>query len=109
MGSYTHPQNAKGPTYIGAKLVYPGETVITPDPPTKKMVEAPQMPAAGDDLAKLQKAKVADVQKALPDLTEAQLLQLLELEQKSASPRATAVAAIEARLLALKTEPPPDA
>lgn len=98
---FTHPANATGPTYVGNRLVYPGDTVMIEDEGSVKMVDVPASTTLSVDIPALQQMKVSDILSQLPDLNEAQLEQLLELEQKDI-PRSTVVTAVEQRMLKLK-------
>lgn len=57
MPEYTHPTNAKGPTYAGGRLVYPGETVSSEvpvgyvDPPVNDTVDSEGNAIAPDSMA----------------------------------------------------------
>lgn len=99
--AYTHPSDAKGPTYIGNKLVNPGETVfieVTGDEPA---VEEHTEPVAIDVLV-LQKLSIAKIKDQLADCTELDLQNLLAIEQGSGTPRTSLVAEIDAELLKRK-------
>lgn len=97
MSLYTHPTTARGPTYIGGRLVYPGETVVIAD------VQADPAPAAapaGDrDLQALSGGPITAIDAVLPDLSLAELEALLMIEQASAKPRVTLVDKINAEAL----------
>ena len=99
--AYTHPSDAKGPTYIGNKLVNPGETVfieVAGDEPAAVEHAEP----VATDVAALQKLSIAKIKDQLDTCTDLDLQSLLALEQASDAPRATLVAEIDAELLKRK-------
>lgn len=93
----THPIDARGPTYIGSKLVYPGESVTVDVPDTDET--SPADGGTASTLADLQKGSIESIKKALPALTRGDLDALLKLEQDAAKPRTTLISEIEAEKL----------
>lgn len=98
MNSYTHPLNAKGPTYIGSRLVYPGETVVT-DTPMASDTPDTSDPSGTRDLAELQASTIKKIEDVLPHLSLDELAALTVLEQESPNPRQTLIEKIGAETL----------
>lgn len=98
MNSYTHPMSAKGPTFVGSKLVYPGETVLT-DAPMDEAADAGIGSPAARDLHALQAGTIKEIEPELPLLSLSELEALTEIEQKSAQPRLTLIEKIGAETL----------
>lgn len=93
----THPIDARGPTYIGSKLVYPGESVTADVPDADETTTTND--GTAPTLADLQKSSIEAIKKALPALTGGDLDALLKLEQDAAKPRTTLISEIEAEKL----------
>lgn len=104
MNSYTHPMNAKGPTYVGSRLVYPGETVLT-DGPVAETVDAAAGTPTARDLAALQARTIKEIAEVLPELSLSELEALTEIEQLSAKPRMSLIDVISAETLKRRVEP----
>lgn len=101
MNSYTHPLNAKGPTYIGSRLVYPGETVVTDAPVAGEASDTPDTsdPSGTRDLATLLGFSIKKIEDVLPHLSLDELAALTVLEQGSPNPRQTLIEKIGAETL----------
>ena len=100
MKPYTHPADARGPTFIGGKLVHPGETVfVEGEPEVAPLVE--QTPVVTDAAALLQ-LSISKIKEKLGEQDEAGLQALLAGEKAAATPRSTLIAEIEAELLKRK-------
>lgn len=111
MDKIPHTNNTKGIAYGLVEgrtvMIQPGETVLVDDPAAgKKMVAPPPpvvAPAPATALQELQARPIADIKEVLGAMSEAELKELLALENAAPSPRKTLVAEIEAHVLALKT------
>ena len=101
MNSYTHPLNAKGPTYIGSRLVYPGETVLVDGAlPRADSAALDTSDSSGSrDLKELQASTIKKIEDVLPHLTLSELETLTLIEQESPQPRATLIEKIGAETL----------
>lgn len=102
----THPASAKGPTYIGSRLVFPGETVAVDVPDSVQMVALPPEAAAAG--AALLKKPVSEIKPLLADFDLDELNALLKLELAAPKPRTTLVTEIEEVILSktVNQEPP---
>lgn len=107
MKTYTHPQNARGPTYVGSRLVHAGETVLVPDDyrvaAASDAGNAPP-PPSGFNAVELLKLSIPKINSQLDQLSDAQIEEVLGLEKVAESPRVTLVAAIEAEMSARRLE-----
>lgn len=95
----------KHPTYVGSRLVQPGETILL-DTGVSVVVEQVAAPAgpAGSELDAVLSQSVADIKALLPAMSVAELEQLLAAEQAAAKPRSTLISEIDASILALKAQ-----
>jgi len=95
----THPIDARGPTYIGSNLVYPGESVTVDVPVTDEGAPDTSDPSGARDLKQLQASSIKKIVEVLPHLTLSELEALTELEQNAAQTRTTLIGEIEAEKL----------
>lgn len=85
-------------------MIQPGETVMVDAPAGRKMVVPPPPKVSQSSMLQEMQAKpIAEIKEVLGALSEAELKQLLVLENAAPQPRKTLVAEIEANILALKT------
>lgn len=110
MDKIPHSNNTKGLAYglVDGRtvMIQPGETVMVDSPGAgKKMVEPPPpaVAVAPSALQELQGKPIAEIKEVLGAMSEAELKQLLALENAAPQPRKTLVSEIEANILALKT------
>ena len=87
--------NTNMPIYVGASMIPPGETreFEEADIPAhlrpKDNKPAAQPAAAADPVAKLQAETVKEIKAALPNLDDASLARLKDIEEASETPRAS--------------------
>lgn len=106
--TYTHPAKAKGPTYKetvnGIRLVQPGETVMLAHDEGTQLVDNGRKTKKGGnteklgtnaELVELRGKSIAVITEDMPALDDAELAELLKLEQSADAPRVTLITAIE--------------
>jgi len=104
MSLYSHPSNARGPTYVGGRLVYPGETVTLVDP----IADPPAAAPAADvprDLQALAAGPIKAIEAVLPELTLGEIEALTVMENTDSTPRITLIDKLNAEALKRRTVP----